>query len=95
MNIYEDLPEYFKIKNSRRVSIRMEDKKWHDVTVKDVAKYYRYEAASMSGCRTLGEIVGYWRPIDGLAQECLSIFKELNIVGMRNAGKKLGLEPKF
>lgn len=92
----EDLPEYIKIKNNRRIAVRMEDKKWHDVTVNDVAKYYKYEACNIvSGCRTLAGIVGDWRPIDNLASDCLYIFKELNIVGMRNAGIKMGLQPRF
>jgi len=65
------------------------------VRIADVAKYYAREACSMSGCRTLAGIVGDWRPIDYIAQDCLEYFKRVNVEGMRKAARKLGLEPKF
>lgn len=65
------------------------------VRIADVAKYYAEEACSMSGCRKLAGIVGDWRPIDHIAYDCLSYFKQVNIEAMRKAGRKLGLQPKF
>ncbi|MFH2076401.1 MAG: hypothetical protein ABIJ57_13830 [Pseudomonadota bacterium] len=65
------------------------------IRVKDVAKYFRYEARSMSGCRTLAGIVGDWRPIDNIAQDVLSYFKNVNIVELRRESRRAGLIPKF
>jgi hypothetical protein len=66
------------------------------IRIDDVAKYYAREACNItSGCRTLAGIVGDWRQIDYIAQDCLEYFKQVNIEGMRKAGRKLGLEPKF
>lgn len=65
------------------------------ITINDVIKYYRFEANSMSGCRSLGRIVGDWRPIDELANFCLEYFKEINVTELRRLGRKFGLEPKF
>lgn len=65
------------------------------VRIDDVAKYYAEEARSMSGCRTLAGMTGDWRPVDYIAQDCLEYFKQVNVVGMRKAGKKYGLTPKF
>ena len=65
------------------------------VTINDVAKYFAQEARSMSGCHTLAGETGDWRPIDNIAQACLEFFKQVNIEGMRTAGRKFGLEPKF
>jgi len=65
------------------------------VRIADVARYFQTEARSMSGCRTLAGIVGDWRPIDGIAQDCLEYFKEVNVEGMRREGKKLGMLAKF
>ena len=65
------------------------------VRLDDVAKYYAREAISMSGCRTLAGIVGDWRQIDYIAQDCLEYFKQVNVEGMRKAGRKYGLEPLF
>lgn len=65
------------------------------VRIDDVAVYYAREACSMSGCRTLAGIVGDWRQIDYIAQDCLEYFKEVNIEGMRRAARKQGLTAKF
>ena len=65
------------------------------IRLDDVAKYYAYEARSMSGCRTIAGITGDWRPIDYIASECLEYFKAVNIEGMRKAGRKFGIEPRF
>ena len=66
------------------------------VRIADVAKYYAREACNItSGCRTLAGIVGDWRQIDYIAQDCLEYFKRVNIEGMRKAGRKQGIEPRF
>jgi hypothetical protein len=90
-----ELPDYIKVKSGSSLRVRM-DSKWHTVTLKDIAYYYAHDARNISsGCRSLGSIVGDWRPIDNLAQECLYVFKQINIVGLRRACMKEGLEPKF
>jgi hypothetical protein len=65
------------------------------VRISDVARYFSHAARSMSGYRTLAGIDGDWRPIDYIAQDCLSYFKNVNIAGMRREARNLGLEPKF
>ena len=65
------------------------------IRIKDVAAYFRYQARSMSGCRTLAGHTGDWRPIDNLAQEILSYFKAVNIDELRRESRRAGLIPKF
>jgi hypothetical protein len=65
------------------------------IRLKDVIKYFRYEACSMSGCRTLAGITSDWRPIDNLAQEILSYFKDVNVEALRRESRRAGLIPKF
>lgn len=65
------------------------------VKIEDVARYYAFEARSMSGCRTLAGETGDWRPIDYIAHDCLEYFKQVNIEGMRRAARRFGLVPKF
>lgn len=84
------------------VDVRVGETSWGEperlvrIRIADVAKYFRYEAQNItSGCRTLAGIVGDWRPIDHIAQDCLSYFRQVNIEGMRREARKLGLIPKF
>lgn len=84
------------------VDVRVEETPWGDpekvirIRIADVAAYFRYEAPNlMSGCRTLAGVVGDWRPIDSLAQDCLAYFRQVNVEGMRREGRKLGMEPRF
>jgi hypothetical protein len=66
------------------------------ITVKDVARYYAYDARNISsGCRTLAGITSDWRPIDTLAHECLEWLKFVNKEGLRKEARKMGLEPRF
>jgi len=65
------------------------------VRIADVARYFKTEARSMSGCRSLAGITGDWRNIDYIAQDCLEYFKEVNVEEMRRAGKREGMTPKF
>ena len=81
------------------------------IRIEDVARYYAHEVRSMSGCRTIAGISGDWRPMSGcrtiagivgdwrlidyVASDCLAYFKAVNIEGMRKAGRKFGLEPRF
>jgi hypothetical protein len=67
-----------------------------NITPADVADYYATEAQNLtSGCRTLAGLTGDWRQIDHLAALALEWFKRVNIVGMRRAARRLGLEPRF
>jgi len=97
---YDGPPEYLRRVTREKVIIKV-DGGWqgvdeHTVTIVDVARYYAHEAGNLlSGCRKLGAIVGDWRPVDRLAEECLAIFKCVNLEEMRRASRKLGLVPKF
>jgi hypothetical protein len=65
--------------NKSKLSIKA-DGSDYIVTIPDVVEYYATQASNIvSGCRQLGGIVGDWRPIDGLAETCLEVFKRLNI----------------
>jgi hypothetical protein len=94
-NLYWEhlIPEYLHITNGV-VKINV-DGKQHSIKAVDVAKYYAYQANSMSGIRKIGSIVGDWRPIDEIASEMLAIFKILSPDRLRREAKKLGLTPKF
>jgi len=90
-----DIPEYLKIKNTNRIAIKT-DSKFKDITIDDVISYFKYDARNISsGMRSIGNITGDWRPIDELAQMCLSIFKVLNIKRLKKTALQSGLEPKF
>jgi len=66
------------------------------IRLQDVAEYFAHQACNMtSGMRCLAGIYGDWRKIDYIAQDCLSYFKRVNVEGIRRAGRKLGLEPRF
>lgn len=66
------------------------------VTPADLAEFYATQANNLSsGCRTLAGLTGDWRPVSELAQACLNWFKRVNVVGMRRAARRLGLEPRF
>ena len=65
------------------------------VRIADVARYFKTEARSMSGCRTLAGITGDWRNIDYIAQDCLGYFKEVSVEALRRAARREGMEPKF
>ena len=65
------------------------------IRIGDVVQYYRTQAASMSGCRALGGIVGDWRPVDMTARQCLEHFKQVNVEALRREARKAGLIPKF
>lgn len=65
------------------------------ITPRDVAVFYRYQAGSFSGCRTLAGLTGDWRPVSDLARACLSYFRTMCIVQLRRAARRVGLVPRF
>lgn len=66
------------------------------ISLDDVAEYYATQARNLSsGCRTLAGLTGDWRYIDQLASMALEWFKRVNVVGMRAAGRRHGIEPRF
>jgi hypothetical protein len=66
------------------------------ITLVNLAEFYRTQANNLnSGMRTLAGLSGDWRPISQLADLALGWFKTVNIEGMRRAGRKAGLEPRF
>jgi len=89
-----DLPEWVKRIGKTFITIRVDGGE-RKITIDNIVHYYRNEVYSMSGCRSLGSIVGDWRPIDELANFCLEYFKQTNITQLRLVGRKYGLEPKF
>jgi hypothetical protein len=100
MNEYDDENQGFERWGKTFVDVRLAEDWQYPARVKririsDVARYFGHEARSMSGYRTLAGIGGDWRPIDYIAQDCLSYFKHVNIAGMRREARNLGLEPKF
>jgi len=64
------------------------------VGVEDVIRYYKYEAGSMSGCRTLAKLSGDWRPVDELAKTCLNIYKSIRRPELEKEAKRNGMELK-
>jgi hypothetical protein len=62
------------------------------VRISDVARYFRHEARSMSGYRTLAGIGGDWRQIDYIAQDCLEYFKQANRPALARESRKHGME---
>jgi len=76
----------------KRKTIYVNGKK---ITVENVIYYYAHDARNMtSGCRSLGELAGDWRPIDRLAKECLEIYKVLKRDQLVREAKKHGMTPK-
>jgi hypothetical protein len=64
------------------------------ITLKDVIRYYAYEAPSFKSLRTLGSIPGDWRAIDNMAKECLEYFKLVNKDALKTESRKYGMELK-
>ena len=66
------------------------------ITPTDLAEFYRSQANNLfSGIRTLAGLSGDWRPISELADVALLWFKTVNVEGMRRAGRRVGLVPRF
>ena len=93
------LPGYIKAKNINILIVRAgsdwEGYKNSNISVADVIYYYYRDARNItSGLRQLGKIAGDWRQIDGLAKECLEIFKVINRSALERAGKKFDMTLK-
>lgn len=66
------------------------------ISLDDLAEYYATQARNLSsGCRTLAGLTGDWRYVDRLASMALEWFKRVNVRGMRAAGRRHGIEPRF
>ena len=66
------------------------------ITPANLAEFYATQANNLSsGCRTLAGLTGDWRPVSQLADLALDWFKRVNVEGMRRAGRKFGLTPRF
>ena len=95
MELIENRIGYISVLNKSKLLIKA-DGFDYIVNIPDVVEYYATQANNiMSNCRQLGNIVGDWRPIDGLAETCIEVVKRLNIQKLRQVGKQYGLEPKF
>ena len=82
---------YLNIIDQNTVEIRTDNKK-HRVTISDVIQYYLVDARNItSGCRSLGSILGDWRPIDNLTKTVLEIFKEINPEELKAEGERNGM----
>jgi len=94
-----DRPEYILEAGKSYIKIRVSDWRGEQdlrITLKNVVAYYVYWADNIiSGCRTLAGYTSDWRPVDGLAKECLEWFKFVNIGELRRESRKCGLVPKF
>ena len=95
----EQITDYMTLNDDNSLTINVSDWRGEQeihVTIDDVVEYYLSQARNiMSGCRTLAGFTGDWRPIDNLAQECLDVFKEIDIDTLREKSIKRGLTPKF
>jgi hypothetical protein len=71
----------------------------HEISAEDLIRYYATQAPNIySGCRTLGTIVGDWRPVDYIARECLERFKRRGgrpLARLKAEAHKWGLIPQF
>jgi len=66
------------------------------ITLNDVVNHYARDARNMtSGCRSLGPIVGDWRGVSNLANECLEWFKFVNVDELRRKSRRAGMIPRF
>lgn len=95
---YCDNPPEYVLKAGKTYLVVMAGADWqggpkkHRITIKDVVEYYHTEARNItSGCRTLADIIGDWRPIDHLANECLQWFKHINRESLAREGRKHGM----
>jgi hypothetical protein len=94
---YDGVPEYIRDATRDKIVIVCDGAE-HTITLDDVCHHYAYDACNItSGFRRLGDIVGDWRPVSNIAQECLNIFKVLNIEGLRKASKSYSdiMTPRF
>ena len=102
-DLYDEYPNYIDWEKSTRKKlvtrvkdVLFDETKSYTVIPADVAKYYATQAPNLgSGMRQLSSITGDWRAIDGLAKECLEIFKLTCPNVLRKESRALGLEPKF
>jgi hypothetical protein len=98
--VEEDYPG-ITIVNKRRLKLKTAPdwqnpkSKIHNISIKDVVTYFKTQANSMSGFREIGDIQGDWREIDAIAQDCLEVFKRINIKGLRSEAKRQKIQPKF
>lgn len=91
---------FIELASTRRLVVRCQNVFDEEVSLPisldDVARYFAEEARNMSsGCRTLAGLHGDWRYIDGLARLALYWFKRVNVTGMRAAGRRHGIHPRF
>ena len=94
------LGQFIERASTRRLVVRCQDVFEQEtsltITLDDVASYYATEARNLtSGCRTLAGLSGDWRYVDQLARLALDWFKKVNVKGMRAAGRRYGIEPRF
>lgn len=86
-----NVPEYIIDAGKTFIVIHVEGSN-EKITINDVIEYYHTQARNItSGCRRLAGVVGDWRNIDYLAQECLYWFKCINKEMLRKEGKKRGM----
>lgn len=79
----------------RGLTIYVNTGKKHRIGTEDVIRYYAHEAGNLlSGCRTIADITGDWRPIDNLAKQCLEIYKVLKRDELAKLARKFNMEPK-
>ncbi len=92
-----DTPQYLRILSKNRIQIKAgqwegSPTNWITITIKDIIKYYHNEAGNItSGIRSLSTFSTDWRMVDGMAKECLEIFKVINIKALEKEGNKFGM----
>lgn len=80
-------PPAMDIVNKNLILCRV-DGTWEEFTPKTVARYYAMECNNGSGYRSLGSVGGDWRMIDAIASDLLSVFKQINMDGLRIEARK-------
>lgn len=98
--IYDEVPDYLLNYGKSFITFRVSvyegaPVKTLKITIKDVAKYYAFQANGMSGIRTIAGFSTDWRHVDGIAKEALEYFKQVNVETLRKEAMKLGIKPKF
>ena len=69
------------------------EKEVYKISPEDVISYYAYQAGNISsGCRTLGGIIGDWRPVNELAKTCLQIYKVIKKDELKTIAHKFNME---
>lgn len=96
IEIGEFVRKAFKSKIVLRCHTAFEEELDLVITLDDLAEYYATQARNLtSGCRTIAGLTADWRYVNNIAEVALEWFRRVNVEGIRKAGRKFGITPKF